>query len=142
MVLPNLQYCLLNWGNFKGDYNLKLRDKILNLQKAFVRIITASHRQSHPDPLFAKLRILKIDDLYTQSVRMFSYHLFQDTLPGGISPIFQKANHSYDTRGTKSNSAYCDNATLSLSSLTAYGHAIPCTCKSRTRLLTLLKLKA
>ena len=103
MVLPHLQYCLLNWGNFKGDYNLKLRDKILNLQKAFVRIITASHRQSHSDPLFAKLRILKIDDLYTQSVRMFSYHLFQDTLPGGISPIFQKANHPHETRGTKRN---------------------------------------
>ena len=103
MVLPHLQYCLINWGNFKGDNNLKLRDKLFNLQKALVRIITASHRLTHTDPLFAKLRILKIDDLYSQCVRMFSFHLFQDSLPGGISPIFQKANHSHDTRGTKRN---------------------------------------
>ena len=31
MVLPHLQYCLLNWGNFKGDHNLGLRDRILTL---------------------------------------------------------------------------------------------------------------
>ena len=79
----HLQYCLINWGNFKGDNNLKLRDKLFHLQKVFVRIITVSHRLSHTDPLFAKLRILKIDDLYSQSVRMFSFHLFQDKLPGG-----------------------------------------------------------
>ena len=70
---------------------------------AFVKIITASHRLTHADPLFAKLRILKIDDLYSQCIRMFSFHLFQDSLPGGISPIFQKANHSHETRGTKRN---------------------------------------
>ena len=103
MVLPHLQYCLINWGNFQGDGNLKLRNKLFNLQKAFVRIITASHRLSHSDPLFAKLRILKIDDLYHQCVRMFSFHLFHDTLPGGISPLFQKANHAHDTRGIKKN---------------------------------------
>ena len=103
MVLPHLQYCLINWGNFKGDSNVRFRDKLLGLQKTFVRIITGSHRLSHTDPLFAKLRTLKIDDLYHQSVRMFSYHLFQETLPGGISPFFEKANHSYATRGTKNN---------------------------------------
>ena len=63
LVLPHLQYCLINWGNFKGDGNLKLKNKLFNLQKAFVRIITASQRLSRTDPLFAKLKILKIDDL-------------------------------------------------------------------------------
>ena len=33
MVLLHLQYCLLNWGNFKGDGNLGLRGGILSLQK-------------------------------------------------------------------------------------------------------------
>merc|ERR1711911_294611 len=27
MVLPHLQYCLINWGNFEGDRNLGLRDR-------------------------------------------------------------------------------------------------------------------
>ena len=39
MVLPHLQYCLLNWGNFGGDANLKFRNEILTLQKSLVRII-------------------------------------------------------------------------------------------------------
>ena len=114
MVLPHLQYCLINWGNFKGDNNVKLRDKLLGLQKTFLRIITGSHRLSHTDPLFAKLQTLKIDDLYHQSVRMFSYHLFQETLPGGISPIFEKANHSHATRGTKNNIFVSNSDTRSM----------------------------
>ena len=68
MVLPHLQYCLINWGNFKGDRNLGLRDGLLTLQKSLVRIISNGHRISHADPLFAKLGILKIGDLFTQAV--------------------------------------------------------------------------
>ena len=130
MVLPHLQCCLINWGNFKGDNNLKLRDKLFILQKAFVRIITASHRLSHTDPLFSKLRILNIDDLYTQCVRMFSFHLFQDALPGGISPIFQKANHQHDTRGTKSNIfvSHCDAKSIKHIAPKAW-NSLPCDLK-------------
>ena len=42
MVLPHLQYCLLNWGNFKGDGNMGLRGGLVSLQKSLVRIIAAS----------------------------------------------------------------------------------------------------
>ena len=71
MVLPHLQYCLLNWGNFKGDRNLGLRDRLLTLQKSLVRIICSAGRISHADPLFAELATLKIDDLFVQSIRIF-----------------------------------------------------------------------
>ena len=103
MVLPHLQYCLINWGNFKGDRNLGLRDGLLSLQKTFVRIITGSHRISHADPLFAKLGVLKIDDLYSQRVRIFSYQLSKGHLPGGIASLFDRVGHSYGTRGAGSN---------------------------------------
>ena len=53
MVLPHLQYHLINWGNFKG-----VRDGLMSLQKSLVRIIAASDNPiSHMDPLFAKLAI-------------------------------------------------------------------------------------
>ena len=67
-----------------------------------MRIITGSNRLSHADPLFARLRSLKIDDLYNQCVRMFAFHLSKNTLPSGISPLFQTATHSHFTRGVKS----------------------------------------
>ena len=104
MVLPHLQYCLLNWGNFKGDSNSKLKICLLSLQKSLVRIIAAStSRISHTDPLFAKLAILKIEDLYTQSVRMFSYKLSRNLIPSGVAMLFNRVNHTHRTRGAISN---------------------------------------
>ena len=103
MVLPHLQYCLLNWGNFKGDHNLGLRDRLLTLQKSLVRIICSAGRISHADPLFADLATLKIDDLFTQSVRVFSYKLSKDMLPGTMASMISSVNHGYSTRGARSN---------------------------------------
>ena len=66
MVLPHLQYCLINWGNFKGDPNLGLRDRLLTLLKCLVRIVCGAPRIAHADPLFAKMATLKVDDLFEQ----------------------------------------------------------------------------
>ena len=103
MVLPHLQYCLINWGNFKGDRNLGLRDRLLTLQKRLVRIISGSHRISHADPLFAELGVLKVDDLYAQSVRLFAFKAARRMLPGGMVGMIDKVSHGYNTRGARSN---------------------------------------
>ena len=103
MVLPHLQYCLINWGNFKGDRNLGLRDRLMTLQKCLVRIISGADRLSHADPLFANLGALKVDDLFAQSVRIFSYKLSRGLLPGGLSAYFGKLDHGHATRGARSN---------------------------------------
>ena len=105
MVLPHLQYCLINWGNFKEDRNLKLRDRILRLQKCFLRIINGVNRLSHADPLFARACSLKIDDLYKQSVRCFSFKRNNSTLPARMTTLVSKLNHSHHTRGSQSNLA-------------------------------------
>ena len=103
MVLPHLQYCLINWGNFKGDRNLGLRDRLLTLQKCLVRIIDGADRISHADPLFAKLATLKVDDLFAQSVRIFSYKMSRGLLPGGMASFLEKLDHGHATRGARSN---------------------------------------
>ena len=104
MVLPHLQYCLLNWGNFKGDGNLGLSGGILSLQKSLVRIVATSNNPvSHTDPLFAKFAVLKIDDLFEQRKRIFSLRLSRGMLPSGVASLFERASHSYNTRGARSN---------------------------------------
>ena len=76
----------------------------MSLQKSLVRIIGLSKNPiSHTDPLFAKLAILKIDDLYTQRVRLFSYKLSRGLLPNGVSSLFEKIRHSHGTRGVNGN---------------------------------------
>ena len=76
----------------------------MSLQKSLVKIISASSNPiSHTDPLFAKLAILKIDDLFTQRVRMFSFKLSRNMLPSGVSSLFQRVGHQHPTRGASSN---------------------------------------
>ena len=103
MVLPHLQYCIINWGNFKHDSNVGLQNKLLTLQKCLVRIISGAHRISHADPLFFKLSILKIEDLYEQSIRMFSFKLQKKLIPQEIASMFSKIEHSHNTRGARNN---------------------------------------
>ena len=103
MVLPHLQYCLINWGNFKGDRNLGLRDGLLSLQKRLVRIICGTHWISHADPLFAELGKLKVEELYIQAVRIFAFKAARGILPGGMASMVGKVSHGYNTRGASSN---------------------------------------
>ena len=103
MVLPHLQYCLINWGNFKEDRNLKYRDRILTLQKCFLRIIYGTDRLAHADPLFAHMGALKIDDLFAQAVRVVAYKLSKNMLPAGMAALFHKIDHGHNTRGSKAN---------------------------------------
>ena len=103
LVLPHLQYCLVNWGNFKEDRNLKLRDRILRIQKCFLRIIYGAHRLSHADPLFAQMNTLKIDDLFIHSIRCLSFKLANNMLPPRMASLTHKINHHHHTRGSQSN---------------------------------------
>ena len=103
MVLPHLQYCLINWGNFKDDRNQKYRDRILRLQKCFLRIIYNKSRLSHTEPLFARMGALKIDDLFKQSVRCFSFKLTKNMLPKRLSSLASRINHAHSTRGSQTN---------------------------------------
>ena len=66
MVLPHIQYCLINWGDFEGDHNCKLGKRLLTLQKCLVRIVCGAGRISHADPLFAHLSTLKVEDLLSE----------------------------------------------------------------------------
>jgi hypothetical protein len=113
MVLSHLQYCLINWGNFSGDGNLGLMREILTLQKSFVRIITVSPpirsisppTRSHADQLFAKLRTLKIADLFDQRVRLVTYKSYCNQFPSEMGVLLVKVSdtHSHNTRGARCN---------------------------------------
>ena len=69
-----------------------------------VRIIGESNNPiSHADPLFAKFGILKIDDLFSQKVRIFSFKLSRGLLPSGMAALFDRVSHAHNTRGARSN---------------------------------------
>ena len=92
LVLPHFQYAILCWG-FKTS-------RLFKLQKKAMRIITVSKYNAHTDPLFKKLNIMKVEDIYRTSLLKFYFKFKNETVPHYFTNIFTTtAAHSYNTRG-------------------------------------------
>ena len=63
LIQPHLNYSILLWG-FKTK-------RISKLQKWAVRAITCSRYNAHTDPLFKRLNLIKVDDIYKLSLLKF-----------------------------------------------------------------------
>ena len=87
MILPHLQYWILSWG-FK--------------QKRAVRILSNSKYNSHTDPIFKKLNLLKLKDLFELNVLKLFYKYKNNILPFYVSHMFSdySVSHSYPLRAT------------------------------------------
>ena len=77
LILSHLQYCVLLWSN---TYTIH-KTKIKILQKRAIRIIKKSQYTSHTDPLFSKLKLLKLSDLYKHQLGIFMYKSINGQLP-------------------------------------------------------------
>ena len=74
--MPHFHYCLLAWGStIKNGHKLHL------LQKKAVRIINNSHFIAHTDPIFKKLHMVKVTDMFRIAIRKFYYMLENNLLP-------------------------------------------------------------
>ena len=73
LILPHLQYSILSWG-FK-------RGRLEKLQKRTIRIISNTKYNSHTDPLFKKLNLLKLKDLFELNVLKLFYKFKNNSLP-------------------------------------------------------------
>ena len=105
LILPYINYCNIVWGNCPKN---KL-DQILLLQKKAVRICTRSSYLSHTNPLFHRLKILKVHDINTMHTAIFMFKYNNKLLPRLFNDFFSlnKTFHSYPTR--RSNDFHLDN---------------------------------
>ena len=88
---PHLNFGILLWG--------KNSSTIFKLQKRAIRAITNSKYNAHTDPLFKKLRILKIHDIYTINLYKFYYRLRHRDLPPYFYDIFSELpEHDHNLR--------------------------------------------
>ena len=88
----HLQFCSLAWVY---EY-----DRVYNLQKKAVRIMTASKYNAHTEPLFKQLNIMKLEDSFSLQCLKF-YHKFKgNSLPKYFANIFTRNNDNqhYGTR--------------------------------------------
>ena len=75
-------------------------DPLLLLQKRALRVITNSKYLDHTDPLFSRLKTLKVQDIHTLQTSIFMYKLTQKQLPTLFCNTFKSNSniHSYPTR--------------------------------------------
>ena len=96
LILSHLQYCILLWANTYSSCLNKLRI----LQKKAIRLITQSQYLAHTDPLFSKLKLLKLDDLYKHQLGIYMYKSAKGLLPDSMSSMVIPIEnvHNYNLR--------------------------------------------
>ena len=92
LILSRLHYGILCWG-----YDCH---NIFKLQKKAIRIICNSRYNSHTDPLFKQLNLLKIEDIFKVQCLKFFYKFENNKVPVYFqeSFTFNRTNHNYVTR--------------------------------------------
>ena len=96
MVFPYFNYCNIIWG---GAANTHIHQLVL-LQKKCIRNVCKVGYFNHTAPLFKKLRILKIDQIYHLSCGKFIYQCYNNSNYAEFrSRLVQHSNiHDYQTR--------------------------------------------
>jgi hypothetical protein len=86
MIHPFLTYCVEVWGNSSQSYLLSL----LKLQKKILRIITSSPFRAESNPLFQRLGVLNITQVYRKAVLMFMFKYTKGNLPDIFNELFKR----------------------------------------------------
>ena len=92
LILPHLQYCILSWGF--------ISDRLFELQKRAVRIITCSKYNAHTESLLKTLNLLKIEEIMKTKALKLCYKYKRNELPRYFDSMFTASNdnHSHDKR--------------------------------------------
>ena len=92
LILPHMNYGLLLWGRNLG--------RIFKLQKWAMRAITCSKYNAHTEPIFAKLKLLKVEHIHKIALLKFYHRYKNESLPKYFENFLEQEylTHSYDTR--------------------------------------------
>ena len=97
LVHSHLSYGIIAWGCANKSY---LKSLII-LQKRAMRIIHNASYNSHTDPIFKSLHILKISDLFTYQSLLFMFDFLYGKLPSSFKGIFITNFERLTTRPTR-----------------------------------------
>jgi len=78
LIEPYLTYCCIVWASPMKTTSL---DVLYKLQKRAARIIMFVHHLAHAEPIFRKLNIFNIYDLYKCQILIYVYKCYNNLLP-------------------------------------------------------------
>lgn len=83
-IYPHLHYCIEVWGKAS---NIHL-SKLFKLQKRVVKQIKSVPFRTESDPIFSKLKILKLNDIHRYKVITFMFRFIKGMLPNVFNNMF------------------------------------------------------
>ena len=95
-LYPYLIYCTEVWGGA----NITDINSLFKVQKRIIRIIVSAKFKEHTGPIFSKLKLLRLSELYEYNIVLFMYKYINDMLPPIFNNIFilNSDIHQYTTR--------------------------------------------
>ena len=96
LFLPHLSYGILAWGNVSNSEINRLR----KIQKKAIRQICNTTFNSHTEPLFKKLNLLRLDDIFTSACVKLFVKRMENSLPTYLHRQLPTnlTTHDYETR--------------------------------------------
>ena len=88
MIYPYLTYCIEVWGN-SGQIHL---DSLFKLQKKILRLVLCTNYHAKSGPLFKKLNILKLNQIYILSIALLMFKYVKGMLPSIFDDIFVRTS--------------------------------------------------
>ena len=78
-------------------------DRLIKLQKRCIRTINFSDFDSHTDPQYSELKLLKVNDISSFSKLLFMFDFINENIPEDLKRlfIFNKSLHSCETRSSQ-----------------------------------------
>ena len=83
-IYPYLHYGIMAWGKADVTY----LGSLIKLQKRAVRLISSAPRLAHTLPLFRKLKLLKLCDIYVLNIMLFMFKFKHYLLPRVFDNMF------------------------------------------------------
>jgi hypothetical protein len=91
LIHPHITYGILAWGNASKS----VLNRTIILQKRAVRLINRATYNSHTEPLFIHVKILKLNDQYEYEVALFMYDYVTNKLPISFHNVYRNTSKFY-----------------------------------------------
>lgn len=110
--MPFISYGILNWGHRCSALE--------TCQKKAIRAIACAKYNAHTDPLFKRLKLLKIKDIYENNLLKFYHKYVNDKLP----PIFKDLRFRAQEEIHDKNTRYKKDVSHPTGKLVSYDHSL------------------
>ena len=96
IIYPYFTYCVEVWGSTYSKYI----DPLLKIQKRAIRTIVGAKKYDHTLPLYKKLHLLNVHQIYVYCVQLFMFKYKRSLLPSLFDELFltNSSVHSHNTR--------------------------------------------